>query len=796
MGLEATGGEAPGAPGATGAPTPPWLTPRVPWSVRLAQWRGSRPGWPLLFTVTLFVSSALLFAVQPMFAKMVLPRLGGTPATWITCLLFFQSALLAGYAYAHWSASSLGPRAQPLVHGALLLGALAVLPVAVPSGWTPGSAGAPVGWLLALLVVSVGLPFFVVASTAPLLQRWFAGVRHPAAEDPYFLYRASNVGSMLALLAYPVLIEPGLRLADQSRLWTAGYLGLVVLTAWCALAPRSSAFLARSSTANDGRRAEDADGEGHSEDAGSEPLGLGRRARWVALAFVPSSFMLAVTTYITTEIAAVPLLWIIPLAIYLLSFIVVFARKPFLLSELAGQLQVVVVLELVFLVLLEATEPVLLVVATILVALFLSALVCHARLADDRPPSGRLTEFYLWVAVGGALGGVFNAVVAPVAFDSVVEYPLAIVLACLLRPPRASPPRSSRSRRPAWPQRSGRLDLAVPAAIGVATLALVGLGRAAGLESVTARGVAFAAALLACAVVYSRPVRFGLAVGAVLVAGALASGADRDTLYADRTFFGVLRVDRDDSRHLHRLVHGNTMHGAQSLEPARRLEPLTYYDRSGPVGDVFRSVPVAASATDVGVIGLGTGTLACYGRPGQHWTFYEIDPAVEDIARDPRLFTYLRDCPPASDVRLGDARLSITEAPAGRFGMIFVDAFNSDSLPVHLITRQALAVYLDRMADGGVVVVNVTNRYLDLRPVIGALARDAGLTGVVRDDLRTTDEDRARAKTGSMWIALARRPADLGPLVGDPRWEPLPVRSGARAWTDDFSNLVDAIKRG
>ena len=773
MGLNTTGGEATGAPGTSDAPTPPWLVPRVPWSVRLARWRGSRPAWPLLFTVTLFVSSALLFAVQPMFAKMVLPRLGGTPATWITCLLFFQSALLAGYAYAHWSTSWLGPRRQPLVHGVLLLAALAVLPVAVPSGWTPGTEGAPVGWLLALLVVSVGLPFFVVASTAPLLQRWFSAVRHPAADDPYFLYRASNLGSMLALLAYPVLIEPRFRLADQSRLWTAGYVGLVVLTGACALAPRSS-------------RSVPAEPVSASGDESAEPLTIARRARWVALAFVPSSFMLAATTYITTEIAAVPLLWIIPLAIYLLSFIVVFARKPFLLTGLAGQLQVVVLLELVFLVLLEATEPVLLVAATILVALFLSALVCHARLADDRPPSRHLTEFYLWVAVGGALGGVFNAVVAPLAFDSIVEYPLAIVLACLLRPPRASAPDT----------RSRRLDLAWPAAIGLGTLVLVGIGRAAGLGSVTARGVAFAAALLACAVVYSRPVRFGLAVGAVLVAGAVAAGADRDTLYADRTFFGVLRVDKDDSRDLHRLIHGNTMHGAQSLDAARRLEPLTYYDRSGPVGDLFRALPVAASAPEVGVIGLGTGTLACYGRAGQTWTFYEIDPAVEDIARDPRLFTYLRDCPPASDVRLGDARLSIADAPAGRFGMIFVDAFNSDSLPVHLITRQALALYLDRLTDDGVVVVNVTNRYLDLRPVIGALARDAGLTGVVRDDLDTTDADRTRAKTGSMWVALARRPADLGPLVSDPRWEPLPVRSGARAWTDDFSNLVDAIKRG
>ncbi len=772
MALPAAGDEATET-GAT--PTPPWLTPRVPWSERYARWRSSRPAWPLLFSITLFVSSSLLFAVQPMFAKMVLPRLGGTPGTWITCLLFFQSALLAGYAYAHWSTARLGRR-QRLVHAAFLLAALAVLPVAVPSSWKPPVASAtPVLWLLALLVVSVGLPFFVVASTAPLLQRWFAAVRHPAAADPYFLYRASNVGSMLALLAYPALIEPRLRLADQSRAWTAGYVALVLLTAVCALAPRS------------GREPASAAVDSPEERAPEPPVDARRRARWVVLAFVPSSFMLAVTTYITTEIAAVPLLWVIPLAIYLLTFIVVFARKPFLLSGLAAELQVVVVLELVFLVLLKATEPVLLVIATILAALFLSALVCHARLADERPPSSHLTEFYLWVAVGGALGGVFNAVIAPLIFDSVVEYPLAIVLACLLRPPRSAKPSTPDSRR---------LDVLVPAAIGAGALVLVAVARGTGLGPVTARGVAFAVALLACAVVAGRPVRFGLAVGALLVAGALVSGTDRRTLYADRTFFGVLRVDRDDERNVHRLVHGNTTHGAQSLEPGRRLEPLTYYDRTGPVGDLFRGLPMATSTPHVAVIGLGTGTMACYGRTGQHWTFYEIDPAVEEVARDPRLFTYLRDCPAATDVRLGDARLSIAREQRARFGLIFVDAFNSDSLPVHLITREALAVYLDRLAPGGVVVFNVTNRYLDLRPVIGALGRDAGLTGLVRDDLRIPEADRAREKNGSMWAALARRPVDLGSLAGDPRWKPLPVRAETRVWTDDFSNLFDAVKRG
>ncbi len=760
------------------APGVPWLAPRVPWGVRLATWRRSEPGWPLLFTVTLFVSSTLLFAVQPMFAKMVLPLLGGSPATWITCMLFFQSALLAGYAYAHWSTSWLG-RHQPLLHGVLLLLAVGVLPVAVPRGWTR-AADSPVLWLLGLLVVSVGLPFLVVSSTAPLLQRWFAATRHHLADDPYFLYRASNVGSILVLLAYPTVIEPRLRLADQRRWWAAGYLVLVVLTAACALAPRRPP-----SHAEPGLAANEPTATARSDAPSRPPIGLARRAHWVALAFAPSSFMLAATTYVTTEIAAVPLLWVIPLAVYLLSFIVVFSRRPFLFMGVVTHLQLLAVLQLVFLFLMKVTEPVLLLVVTSLMALLLSALVCHGRLAEDRPPSSQLTEFYLWVALGGALGGVFNAVVAPLAFDTIAEYPLAIVAACLLRPPRPASSPTTRRRQ---------LDLLLPVGVGVITLAVITAGESAGLGSMTARAVAFALALLACAALSARPVRFGLALGAVLLAAAVPVGDQRDTLYSNRTFFGMLRVERDDDTHLHRLVNGTILHGAQSTEPARRLEPLTYYARQGPVGDVFSRLAAPAATSEVGVIGLGIGTLACYGRAGQQWTFYEINPDVERIARDPRLFTYLRDCPPAADVVLGDARLSLSRASGPKLGLIVVDAFNSDAIPVHLLTRQALAVYLDRLADGGVIMVNITNTYLDLRGVVGDLAHAAGLAAVGRDDLHVTGE-RAATESSSMWVVMARDRADLAGLAGDPRWKPLPARPGAQVWTDDFSNLFHALRR-
>lgn len=728
-----------------------------------------------LFTVTLFLSAALVFLVQPMFAKMVLPLLGGSPSTWITSLLFFQVALLAGYAYAHWSTRWLGTRRQLVLHGLLVAAAVVALPVAVPHGWTPPVTGDPVPWLLSVLVVAVGLPFFVVSSTSPLLQRWFSTTHHAGAEDPYFLYRASNLGSMLALLAYPAVVEPRLRLADQGRLWAGGYLFLAGLTVVCAVSGRR---------ARPGQGIE-AEPDAAPEEEPAERLGAGRRARWVALAFVPSSFMLAVTSYVTTDIAAVPLLWVVPLALYLLSFVAVFSRRPFTLFGLMVQVQPFLVIELVLFLLLEVSDPVVLVMAIHLLAMFVSAVVCHGRLAADRPPATRLTEFYLWVALGGALGGLFNAVLAPLLFDSVVEYPLAIVAACLLRPPRA--------RGAADADRA--MDVMGPAAAGVLAVFVVALGRVLGLDAVTAKLLAVVPALLLCATFAGRPVRFGLGVAAVLVAGSIPPAAGAPALYADRSFFGVLRVEADDAG-VHRLVHGNTTHGAQSTRPDRRLEPLTYFHRTGPAGQVFDSVPAAATAPRVAVIGLGTGSLACHGRAGQRWTFYEIDPAVEQVARDPRLFTFLRDCPPATDVVLGDARLSLSRSSGQRFGVIVLDAFNSDAIPVHLLTRQALALYLDRLADGGVIAMHVTNRYLDLRPVVGDLARDAHLASLVREDVELTRAEREAGKAGSVWVVLARRPADLGPLAGDSRWSPPPRRPGSRVWTDDFSNLLAAFKRG
>ncbi len=370
----------------------------------------------IVYATTIFLTASLLFVVQPMFARMVLPLLGGSPAVWNTCLVFYQAALLAGYLYSHATTSWLGVRRQAALHVGLVLLPLLLLPIGIPSGWTPPAAASPIPWLLALLAVAVGLPFFVVSTTSPLLQKWFAGTGHPSAGDPYFLYAASNLGSMLGLLGYPVLLEPRLRLAEQSRLWSGGYLLLLVFTLACAVLLWRSPVPALADPSRERLTG----------------LAARRRLRWVLLALVPSSLMLSVTTFISADVEAIPLLWVIPLAIYLLTFVLVFARRPLVPHALVVRVLPIALLALVVVLVKRANQPLLLIMGLHLGAFFVAAMVCHGELARDRPPPAHLTEFYLWLSVGGVLGGVFNALVAPLVFDSVAEYPLTVVLACLL----------------------------------------------------------------------------------------------------------------------------------------------------------------------------------------------------------------------------------------------------------------------------------------------------------------------------------------------------------------------------
>ncbi len=421
-----------------------------------------------------------------------------------------------------------------------------------------------------------------------------------------------------------------------------------------------------------------------------------------------------------------------------------------------------------------------------LAAFFVTAMVCHGELAATRPKATRLTEFYIWMSVGGVLGGLLNALVAPSLFPTVIEYPLVLVLACTLRPATASAARPVRAR---W------LDLALPAGLAAVFAALVLGLRAGGVVL----GVGGAAAILAPIGLAAfgfqgRPARFGLTVAAVLLVSLLCSGKGRGTLTIERSFYGVCRVSYDRRFDANVLIHGSTKHGMQRRDPARRSQPLCYYHRTGPVGDVFRLLADGGGAEQIGVIGLGTGSIAAYGRPGQRITFYEIDPAVERIARDDRYFTFLRDQPAEVRVVLGDARLTLAQAPPDRYDLLVLDAFSSDAIPVHLVTREALRLYLEKLADAGVLAMHVSNRYLDLPPVLGNLAADAGLACRIRRDDRILAADRAEGKLGSVWIVMARKSDDLGALTDDPRWPALPAHPGAPLWSDDFSNVVAVMK--
>jgi SAM-dependent methyltransferase len=756
----------------------------------------------IIYTLAIFVSALLLFIVEPMFARMILPLLGGSPSVWNTAVVFYQAMLLFGYIYAHAATKWLGVRRQAALHIVLLLLPLLALPIGIPAGWIPPTQANPAPWLLALLLVAVGLPFFVVSASSPLLQTWFAATRHRAAADPYFLYAASNVGSMLALLAYPLLIEPVLGLREQSWIWAGGYLLLAVLIGAGALLVRRALAAAPAHLAD-------------AAPAIVERLSLRRRVRWVLLAFVPSSLMLSVTTYLSTNIAPIPLLWVIPLAIYLLTFILVFMRRPILPHVLMLRGLPIVILPLIVTLVAQASQPIGLLIVLHLLVFFVAAMVCHGAIARDRPAPAHLTEFYLWMSAGGVLGGLFNALLAPLLFTTVIEYPLVLVLACLLletndqgrttkgdseRADRDIHPSSARPERgaPFGPRvvlRRWQLDLGLPVAVGALVAGAVLGARMAGISSSPAGfGLMFGVPSLICFSFSRRPLRFGLAIGAILIASTLYTSDQGQVLHAERSFFGLHRVLLDASARFHTLAHGSTRHGMQSLDPARRDQPLTYYSRSGPIGQVLADLSGRRAGARVAVIGLGAGSLACYKQPDQQWTFYEIDPIVVRIARDPRYFTYLQDCAPDADILLGDARLSLVSAPEHGYDLIVLDAYSSDSIPVHLITREALALYLRKLAPGGVLVFHISNLYLDLKPALGNLAADAGLAGLARDDLVLDIEDQASGKTASQWAIMGRSVSDLGAQAGDPRWQALAPQPDIAVWTDDYSSILSVFR--
>lgn len=666
-----------------------------------------------LFALAALISAFLLFWIEPLFARLVLPMLGGAPAVWNTCLMSFQTLLLAGYLYAHASARYLTTRRQIAVHLALLALCFITLPVGITAGWTPAASGNAVWWLVRALVVSVGLPFLVLSATAPLLQRWLAGVDEPV-DNPFMLYAASNAGSFLGLLAFPLLLEPTMRLGQQSRLWTFVFAVGLALMALCGIVTSRHTTVARPRelVAND------------------PPIQWGQRLRWLALAFVPSSLLLSVTTFLSTDIAATPLLWVIPLSLYLLTFVLVFARRGPMVATPVAILHSLLITTLAYVVFRDTALGFRVGYAFHLALFTVTALVLHGELSASRPKASRLTEYYLWISFGGALGGVFTATIVPLLFRSTRDYTIMLVIGTLLRLA------SRDSRRP------DRIPLVLVPALLLA---------AAGLFPKQQRGI----------------------------------------LFTDRSFFGLYKVSRSAGP-AHVLFHGSTIHGAQLLKEPR--SPVTYYHRNGPVGQVLDSLQQTDTTRNVGVVGLGTGSILCYSRPAEHWTFFEIDSHVERIARTPALFSFLSICNVKPRIVLGDARLTLAREPDARYSLLVLDAFSSDAIPVHLMTRQAMRVYDRVLNDHGILLVHISNRRLDLEPVVGALARDAGMYALIRNhDVADSVQDKT-FEYGSDWVVLAKREHDIDVLRADNRWRRVISAPASDVWTDDYSNLLSVIK--
>lgn len=723
-----------------------------------------------------------------MVGKMILPRGGGSPQVWITALVFFQSALLAGYAYAHFSVRWLGPRRQIFVHAVVLLLPALVLPIALPD--LPALQGtSPSLWILALLTVGVGAPFFVVASASPLLQSWFASTSHMSARDPYFLYASSNAGSLIGLLVYPFLVEPLLPLSTQSWGWAIGYVLFVVLAAGCAVAALRSgtAGFARPTV---GTAPDPEEGAASAVVADDEAPAARDRAFWLAASAIPSALLMGVTHFITSRVAPVPLLWVLPLALYLVTFIVAFSRFRTVSTERVSRLLAILGVFLALVLLARLGDPIWLVVTLHLAVLTVGALLCHQRLADRRPDPKHLTEFYLLISLGGVLGGVFSALVAPVAFNDIAEYPIAVALAALLRlPMRGGRTRSGDDEAtPEAPVSTGprALDFALPAALAV--YLFLGDFLVAPMESVPDGVVVVMLAFVPSVAVFTfapRPLRYVLGLSLLFFFAQSGQMHRGNVLHQERTFFGIHEVVTDPDETLTMLYHGATAHGIQSLDPAREDEPLAYYHRSGPAGSMVAALAEQPDRRDIALVGVGTGALAALAGPHQHLTLYEIDAEVIEIAEDPRYFTFLERTPASYETVIGDGRIQLAESEQ-RFDLIVLDAFTGGSIPVHLLTREAIQLYLDRLRPDGILLFHVSNRHLALAPVLAAHARDLELFAYERIDARTNLEEGV---FGSHWVTLVRRPEALEG-VPDEGWRELRTGPGARAWTDDFSDLL------
>jgi hypothetical protein len=731
----------------------------------------------LTYTAAIFVSALLLFSVQPLFTKMVLPRLGGSPAVWSVAMVFFQSLLLAGYVYAHLL-MRIKSRVIPIVvHLVLLLVAFAALPLTIAARWgEPPTSGYAI-WLLGLFVASIGLPFFALAANNPLLQAWFVRTGHPDGADPYFLYASSNVGSFLALLSYPLVLEPIFTLRMQNLIWTGGYGLLIVLIAACGLllwrAPVSA-------IANNAAAESDAPAPSFST-----------RARWVFLAAVPSGLLIAVTAHISTDVAAAPLLWVLPLSLYLLTWVLVFQQRPLLPHKWVLWAQPAAIAGVIVLLAVGGEQNLLLTLGGHQLCFFVIAMACHGELARTRPPAKYLTGFYVALSFGGMIGGLFAGLIAPNVFSWVAEYPILIALAALCRPPADE--RLPRLSRWLWPLAVVlALVLILPSQMKGETLDWFEDHRV-----YVAGGVAVFGMLLALAL---NTARLKLAALAALALALIRIyPADEGRVETVRSFFGVHKIVTTPNGQYHVLMHGTTIHGAEKYanangtQVAGRPEPITYYHKDGGIGRAITAIRERKGAPlRVAVIGLGSGTLTCASAPGETWKFFEIDQSMVDTARDPKYFTYIEKCEPELKPTIGDARLTFAREPNGIYDLIIVDAYSSDAIPIHLATKEAMAIYKDKLSPQGAVVMHVSNRHLELASVVVGIADTNGLKSWVYDEDSGRDSEYIFATNV---VVSARAEADVGKLASTDQWAETDANANQRVWTDDYCNVLGAVYR-
>ena len=773
----------------------------------------SHPGFVLWsYTATTFLSALLLFSVQPMFAKMVLPVLGGSPSVWAVAIFFFQAALLVGYCYAHFLIAHASTPATGVIHLCVCLLAFLALPIGLPSGWSEPPTGEPYLWQIGLFTVAIGLPFLAVAANAPLLQAWFARTGHPHGHDPYFLYAASNLGSLIALLSYPFILEPAFGLKELSRLWTLGFLLLVVALALVFVVMRTC----QSESGREAAAGFPAAAGGEAEVGTGVPPKWMDRLGWIGLALVPAALLTAFTTHVTTDVASAPLLWVLPLSLYLLTFVLVFREKPLIPREALLWLHLAAVAVALLALSQTKHETWFLTAATGVAVFFTSAMVAHRTLYEARPAARYLTEYYLWMSFGGALGGLSAALIAPKIFSEVFEYPLLLALSMACRPGVfdaaalrrvaasitalaarvVSVPERWRGGEMTDQDKQNVLVLWLIAAGGILAIywlpwAVTKLRLNVGEWGSTPVVVALLIVVLLAE--FRRPPRQFMA--ALLLFCALVwlpSAVKRGD--AQRSYFGVYRVQTADDGAYHTLIHGTTLHGAQRIrdDEGNAVDdptPATYYYENSPIARTIGKVRerLGEKKGRYGVTGLGAGSLACHSKEGEAWRFFEIDPVIIGIAKNPRYFTFLEHCQPQTDIVLGDARLTMAKEANDSFDIIIVDAFSSDAVPVHLMTAEALRLYLDKVKPDGIVLLHISNRYLDLDSVLGATIKVLpGAFGILVSD---DTADGSYAQSTSTVALFAKTSEALEPFRAFEGVAEL-ADGGLKPWTDDYSDIL------